>query len=62
VEGLVALRRSGLPGDVAAAVVFLAADASSFVTAQVITVGGGLVHTGELNPRSPAHEERHARP
>lgn len=50
VENLVALRRSGLPEEVAAAVLFLAGDASAFVTAQVLTVDGGLMHTGELNP------------
>jgi len=54
VERLVPLRRSGQPDDIAAAVVFLASDASSFVTAQVITVDGGLGNTGELNP-DPSH-------
>jgi NAD(P)-dependent dehydrogenase (short-subunit alcohol dehydrogenase family) len=52
VEGLVALRRSGLPEEIASAVVFLAGDASSFITAQVITVDGGLMHTTELNPKA----------
>jgi 3-oxoacyl-[acyl-carrier protein] reductase len=35
--------RFGLPVDVAKAVVFLASDASSYVTGQVLTVSGGMV-------------------
>lgn len=50
VEGLVPLRRTGRPDDVAALAVFLASDAAGYVTAQVITIDGGLIHTGELNP------------
>jgi 3-oxoacyl-[acyl-carrier protein] reductase len=35
--------RFGKPGDVAKAVVFLASDASSYMTGQVLTVSGGMV-------------------
>ena len=37
------LARFGTPVDVARAVVFLASDASSYVTGQVLTVSGGMV-------------------
>lgn len=37
------LGRFGLPADVAKAVVFLAGEASSYVTGQVLTVSGGMV-------------------
>jgi 3-oxoacyl-[acyl-carrier protein] reductase len=36
------LRRMGKPGDVAAAVLFLAQDASAYITGQVIPVDGGM--------------------
>lgn len=36
------LKRFGTPGEVADAVVFLASDASSYITAQTINVNGGL--------------------
>jgi len=39
--GSVPLGRIGKPDDVAKAVLFLAADASSFVTGQIFTVDGG---------------------
>ncbi|HET7875311.1 MAG TPA: SDR family oxidoreductase, partial [Methylomirabilota bacterium] len=35
------LRRIGRPEDVAAAVVFLASDAASFITGQTLSVSGG---------------------
>jgi 3-oxoacyl-[acyl-carrier protein] reductase len=37
------LKRFGTPADVADTVVFLASDASSYVTGQVLTVSGGMV-------------------
>lgn len=37
------LKRMGEPEDIANAVVFLASDASSFITGQVIGVDGGLI-------------------
>jgi 3-oxoacyl-[acyl-carrier protein] reductase len=37
------MKRFGVPGDVARAVLFLATDASSYMTGQVLTVSGGMV-------------------
>ncbi|MBM3747346.1 MAG: SDR family oxidoreductase, partial [Acidobacteria bacterium] len=36
------LARPGQPGDVAAAVAFLASDAASYITGAVINVNGGM--------------------
>lgn len=41
---LIPLRRFGLPADVARAVAFLASDASSYISGQVLSVDGGM-HT-----------------
>jgi 3-oxoacyl-[acyl-carrier protein] reductase len=49
VEAQVALRRWGLPEDVADVVVFLASDASRYVTAQTIEVDGGMASTLDLH-------------
>lgn len=35
--------RIGTPADVAAAAVFLASDAASFITGQILGVNGGMV-------------------
>jgi NAD(P)-dependent dehydrogenase (short-subunit alcohol dehydrogenase family) len=48
VEAQIALRRWGLPDDVADVVVFLASDASRYVTAQTIEVDGGMASTLDL--------------
>ncbi len=40
---LIPLKRFGTPADVAKVVLFLASDAASYVTGQVVTVSGGMV-------------------
>ena len=40
----VPLGRTGTPDDIAAAVVYLASDAASWVTGQLILVAGGRTH------------------
>ncbi|MBT9556269.1 MAG: 3-oxoacyl-ACP reductase FabG [Myxococcales bacterium] len=39
---LIPMRRAGLPADVAHAVAFLLSDGASYITREVLTVGGGL--------------------
>jgi NAD(P)-dependent dehydrogenase (short-subunit alcohol dehydrogenase family) len=46
----VTLRRWGTPETVADAILFLASDASAYITGEVLNVDGGLVHTGDLIP------------
>jgi 3-oxoacyl-[acyl-carrier protein] reductase len=42
IQSMVSLQRLGQPGDVAAAVSFLASDAAGYITGQTIPVDGGL--------------------
>lgn len=44
VQRHVLLPRASVPQDIAGAVLFLASDAASFVTGQIISVDGGIVH------------------
>jgi len=48
IEALTPLRRWGLPDDVADVIVFLASDASRFVTGETISVDGGMARTLDL--------------
>lgn len=43
---LIPLRRAGIPEDVAGAVVFLASDASNYITGQTLYVDGGWLSSG----------------
>lgn len=49
-EGATPLRRLGEPDDIAAAVLYLASPASSYVTGQVLPVDGGMVETNMPMP------------
>jgi 3-oxoacyl-[acyl-carrier protein] reductase len=42
IRRLVPLQRAGTPGDVAHAVAFLASDAASYITGQILSVNGGM--------------------
>ncbi|MFN0089252.1 MAG: SDR family NAD(P)-dependent oxidoreductase [Acidimicrobiales bacterium] len=48
IEAQVALRRWAQPEDIADVVLFLASDAARYVTAQTISVDGGMAHTLDL--------------
>jgi NAD(P)-dependent dehydrogenase (short-subunit alcohol dehydrogenase family) len=41
-EKAIPLKRLGTPDDMAAAAIYLASDAGSWVTGQILTVAGGL--------------------
>jgi 3-oxoacyl-[acyl-carrier protein] reductase len=40
--GIIPLKRTGTPGDIASAALFLGSDASSYITGQVLAVDGGM--------------------
>ncbi len=48
IERQIPLRRWGTAGEVADVIVFLASDAARYVTAQTISVDGGMAHTLDL--------------
>jgi NAD(P)-dependent dehydrogenase (short-subunit alcohol dehydrogenase family) len=48
VNATIALRRWGMPDEVADVIVFLASDAARYVTGQTISVDGGQAHTLDL--------------
>ena len=50
VTGLTALRSLSTPADVADVVLFLASDASRYVTGETISADGGLARTLNLHP------------
>jgi 3-oxoacyl-[acyl-carrier protein] reductase len=47
---LIPLKRLGLPQDIGRVAVFLASEASSYITGQTIIVSGGLTHLSPLIP------------
>jgi NAD(P)-dependent dehydrogenase (short-subunit alcohol dehydrogenase family) len=48
IEAQIALRRWGTAGDVADVIAFLASDSARYVTAQTISIDGGMAHTLDL--------------
>jgi gluconate 5-dehydrogenase len=55
------LKRPGQPEDLEAAVVFLAAESSRYVTGQTLLVDGGI-STGALRAMAPKEQDRSKRP